>query len=200
MVATMQASGTWRPALSTEGLAALLRVAWDGVHAAAAGRAQPTAEADRDTGVDGLALPLACFVTLHDRGTLRGCMGSLHAAQSLGREAWDNGRRAASHDPRFEPIAAADAAVLQLDVTVLGPMRPIDDLADFVPGEHGILLECEGRRAVFLPQVAVEQGWDRAQTYAALARKAGLRHDVLPAASDARLSVFEAVVVCEEAS
>ena len=74
-------------------------------------------------------------------------------------------------------MQAAELKDLEVEVSVLTPPRPIASWEEFRVGEHGIILSKGGRRAVFLPEVAVEQGWTREETLSHLARKAGLPAD-----------------------
>jgi len=74
--------------------------------------------------------------------------------------------------------------------------RPVSSYEDIVLGQHGMVLEKGTRRALFLPQVAPEQGWDLHETLTHLAMKAGLPSDGWK--EGCRFSVFEAIVFGEE--
>jgi AmmeMemoRadiSam system protein A len=138
----------------------------------------------------------ATFVTLKKNGRLRGCIGHILPEQPLWRDVRDNAIAAAVKDPRFPPVQASELDELQMEISVLTHPETIPGPDAFVVGRHGIVLKALGRRSVFLPQVAPEQGWDRNTTLVHLARKAGLQADVwrTPAA---RLDVFEAQVFAE---
>jgi AmmeMemoRadiSam system protein A len=131
-------------------------------------------------------------------GNLRGCIGVIEGRGSLAAEVVANARAAALEDPRFRPVAAAEVAGLHIEVSALTPLRRVAGPAEIEVGRHGIFLEKGHHKAVFLPQVAPEQGWDLPTTLDHLARKAGL------AAGDWRneteLHIFEADVVSEESS
>jgi hypothetical protein len=124
----------------------------------------------------------ATFITLTRDGALRGCIGSLQATRPLGDDVAENAVAAAFRDPRFPPIAAAEWPDVRVEVSLLStpkPMRFADEadlLAQIRVGEDGIILECEGRRATFLPQVW-ESIPDKRQFMGELARKAGLSDD-----------------------
>ncbi|MFA4943671.1 MAG: AmmeMemoRadiSam system protein B [Lentisphaeria bacterium] len=139
----------------------------------------------------------ACFVTLTEKGTgsLRGCIGNLEASEPLWRNVLHNAVNAAFHDPRFPPVAAAELPRLQIEISVLTPARPIASLDEFVLGRHGIILSKGRAAAVFLPQVAPEQGWDKETTLTHLALKAGLPPDAWR--RGASFEVFEAIVFGE---
>jgi AmmeMemoRadiSam system protein A len=121
--------------------------------------------------------PAGAFVTLKRHGDLRGCIGTIGPTQPLYLAVLDNGDNAARRDPRFRPVQASELEDLEVEVSVLSPPRPIDSWEAFRVGEQGIILSKDGRRAVFLPEVATEQGWTREQTLSYLARKAGLSAD-----------------------
>jgi AmmeMemoRadiSam system protein A len=83
----------------------------------------------------------------------------------------------AAHDPRFPPLEAAELDEVELEVSVLSPTEVVSGPDSIAVGTHGVVLSKGRHRAVFLPQVAVEQGWDRDTMLDHLARKAGLRTD-----------------------
>lgn len=138
----------------------------------------------------------AAFVTLKREGRLRGCIGHILPVQPLWCDIRDNAIAAAVRDHRFPPVTADELPALHVEVSVLTPPRSIPGPDAFEVGRHGILLQLMGRRAVFLPQVAPEQGWDRETTLSYLARKAGL-HPLGWKHPEARLQVFEAQVFAE---
>jgi len=139
--------------------------------------------------------PRAAFVTLHREGRLRGCIGGLHATRPLFREVMARAVQAALEDGRFEPVEAKELPELHLEISVLTPPRPVASPAEIVLGRHGIILEKDGRSAVYLPQVAPEQGWGLEETLDHLSEKAGLP----PGAwrEGASFRVFEAEVFGE---
>ncbi len=141
----------------------------------------------------------AAFVTLKKHGVLRGCIGHIFPAQSLWLDLRDNAIAAAVRDPRFPPVHSAELPGLELEVSVLTPPRPASGPEAFEVGRHGVVLQAGGRRAVFLPQVASEQGWDRETTLSQLARKAGLGSEGWRR-PDAAFLLFEAQVFGEGAS
>ena len=188
-------SGTPAP-LNAEERAFLREVAARAVAAAAAGESAPDpAGVARELGVPlvgRLAETGGAFVTLHRDGRLRGCIGTIVGREPLAAAVADNGVAAAVHDPRFAPVAPDEVSNLTLEVSALTPLRAVAGPGDIVVGRHGILLEKNGRHAVFLPQVATEQGWDLPTTLAHLCRKAGLPADAWREGT--RFHVFEAEV------
>ena len=138
-----------------------------------------------------LAQPAATFVTLHARGELRGCIGSLEAVRPLRLDVRENAIAAAFRDPRFPPLAAPEFDATSIEVSLLSmPERLFvtgeEDLVRRLrPGVDGLILEYDGRRVTYLPQVwhAIR---DPREFVVALKRKAGWSH----AFWDARMSVF----------
>ena len=132
------------------------------------------------------------FVTLTTAGQLRGCIGYIEGIKPLVEAVADNGRSAAVGDPRFAPVTSGELPDIQIEVSALTPMEPVAGPGDIIIGRHGVILVKGGRRAVFLPQVAPEQGWDRDTTLTHLALKAGLEADAWR--QGAEFLVFEADV------
>lgn len=121
-----------------------------------------------------LSQSLGSFVTLNKGGDLRGCIGHMVGREPLYRNVWRMARAAAFDDPRFPALRADEWPHCRLHISVLGPLSPCPDPAQIVIGRHGLLLRLGMRQGVFLPQVPVEQGWDRTQYLEHLCRKAGL--------------------------
>jgi hypothetical protein len=136
------------------------------------------------------------FVTLKARGELRGCIGTLSARRPLFEDVIENALNAALNDGRFSPVTSAELPGIDLEVSVLTAPREVPRAEDFVVGKHGIIIDKNGRRATFLPQVAPEQGWDRDTTLAHLSRKAGLPSDAWR--SGTRFWLYEAIVFAEK--
>ncbi|HNU83562.1 MAG TPA: AmmeMemoRadiSam system protein A, partial [Thermoanaerobaculia bacterium] len=99
---------------------------------------------------------------------------------------------AARNDRRFLPVAAAELPELTIEISVLTPPARVRSPAAIQPGRDGVLLEQSGRQAVFLPQVATEQGWGRDELLSQLCLKAGLAPGCWR--QGARLSTFQADV------
>jgi AmmeMemoRadiSam system protein B/AmmeMemoRadiSam system protein A len=121
--------------------------------------------------------PAGAFVTLKRDGRLRGCIGYVLPRKPLVAAVLENGVNAAYNDRRFRPVSPEELGELEVEVSVLSPPRAIGSADEFVVGEQGLILRKDGRQAVFLPEVATEQGWTREDTLAHLARKAGLAKD-----------------------
>ena len=165
----------------------LLDLARAAVGAAVDGRPAPTPDPHA---CPEMAVPADAFVTLTVGDHLRGCMGTLGADMPAGDAVVRAAGLAATRDPRFRPVLARELAGLRLEVSVLGPPRPLVDPVAFVPGRDGIVVEARGRRALLLPQVATEMGWCATEMLDAVCEKAGLPTGAWRDATT-RLSVFE---------
>jgi AmmeMemoRadiSam system protein A len=103
--------------------------------------------------------PGAAFVTLKKDGELRGCIGSPMAWRPLAVDVADNAFKSAFEDPRFPPLREDEMEGLEISVSVLTPPVPVhfkdenDLLSQLRPGVDGLILEDNGRRGLFLPQV-----------------------------------------------
>lgn len=129
-----------------------------------------------------LARPGATFVSLHLEGKLRGCIGSLAASRPLGVDVAANALAAALRDPRFAPLTPPEWACCSLEVSVLSAAKPLqfadeaELLAQLRPVEDGVILEHEGKRGTFLPQVW-ESLPDKRRFLEELRSKAGIAAD-----------------------
>jgi AmmeMemoRadiSam system protein B/AmmeMemoRadiSam system protein A len=139
--------------------------------------------------------PAGAFVTLKKRGELRGCIGHMAEDMPLCRTVGAMALAAAFDDQRFRPVQSAELDDLEFEISMLTPARPVPDAGSIVVGRDGVVIRKSGRSAVFLPQVAPEQGWTRDQMLENLCRKAGLPSDAWK--SGAQFSTFQAVVFSE---
>lgn len=116
----------------------------------------------------------AAFVTLKKKGMLRGCIGDLLPRQSLYESVIGNAINAGVRDHRFQPVTRSECDTLRIEISALTVPEAAGGHEDIRIGVDGVILEKEGRRAVFLPQVAPEQGWGVEETLNHLSMKAGL--------------------------
>jgi AmmeMemoRadiSam system protein B/AmmeMemoRadiSam system protein A len=171
---------------------ALLRLARQTLNAHLAG--EPLPEPDIDS--PGLHLPRATFVTLRYKATgdLRGCRGEVFARSEVWESVQHVTTLSASDDPRFLPMQAHEADETHIEISVLSPLRRTKSPDEVIVGQHGVLVRRGGRGGLFLPQVPVEQGWDRDQYLDYLCEmKAGLPRNAWRK-PDTALYVFEADV------
>ena len=121
-----------------------------------------------------LQRPSGAFVTLHCAGELRGCIGYIEPQKPLIETVQEAAMRASLDDYRFPPVAAQEVARLDIEISVLSELREVDGIDEIIVGTHGLLVESRHHRGLLLPQVPVEQAWDRETFLNQTCRKAGL--------------------------
>jgi hypothetical protein len=115
------------------------------------------------------------FVTLHLDGRLRGCIGRFTSASTLQATIREMARSAAFDDPRFPSLSRSEAHRIDIEISVLSPLKKIDSIDEFQLGRDGIYMVKGGRSGTFLPQVAEETGWTTEEFLGHCARdKAGI--------------------------
>ncbi len=135
------------------------------------------------------------FVTLNVDGGLRGCVGYPLPVKPLDETIIEMAVAAASQDTRFEPLRQDEVGRLEIDISVLGLPVPVADPSEVVVGRHGIIVSKGFHRGLLLPQVAVEQGWDRETFLDHGCLKAGLPREAWR--KGAKIEVFTAQVFSE---
>lgn len=149
---------------------------------------------DESPASDKLNAPGAAFVTLTQKGQLRGCIGYTEARAPLYRTVQECAVASATEDPRFLPVGPDEIGSLRIEISVLTPLLPIrPDAVDV--GVHGLMVRRGGRRGLLLPQVPAEYGWDRETFLAQVCIKAGLPLDAWR--TGAELYSFTAEVFAE---
>jgi|GEM_PF-3634487 len=125
-----------------------------------------------------LRVRAGCFVTLKNRGELRGCIGRFRSDQPLWKTVRELAISAATADPRFasRPVKPGEVPALEIEISVLSPLRQVfRPLEEIRLGQDGIVVSDRGRSGTFLPQVATETGWSIEEFLGHCARdKAGL--------------------------
>lgn len=141
-----------------------------------------------------LAEARGAFTTLHLYGELRGCIGYVLPVAPLYKTIAQTAAAAAFEDPRFEPVTAAEASGLKIEISVMSPL--FDVTPDRVEvGKHGLLISFENRRGLLLPQVPIEHRWDAETFLNETCRKACLPLDAWR--RGARIEAFTAEVFGE---
>jgi AmmeMemoRadiSam system protein A len=140
----------------------------------------------------GLNLHSGCFVTIKQKGELRGCIGNFVSDQPLYQLVQEMAISAATRDPRFYPMKSEDLAEFALDISVLSPLEKAASIEEIQVGIHGIYIVKGSYRGVLLPQVATEYGWDRDQFLQHTCMKAGLPKDAWQGECD--IFIFSAQV------
>lgn len=135
------------------------------------------------------------FVTLTEEKELRGCIGSISAAAALYQTVIDCTIAAALDDPRFTPVRGEELEKIQIEISVLSPLRAIADLSEIQIGLHGLVVSEGKARGLLLPQVAVQHRWDLATFLGHTCLKAGLREKAWQ--EGARIETFTAQIFGE---
>lgn len=144
---------------------------------------------------DNLKLHAGAFVTLKENGQLRGCIGRFTADIPLYEVVQEMAIASATQDNRFDPVTPAEVPELEIEISVLSPMKRIDSPDDIILGKHGIYIKKGWYSGTFLPQVATETGWNKEEFLGHCSRdKAGLGWDGW---KTAELYTYEAVVFGE---
>ena len=145
-----------------------------------------------------LKQPLGAFVTLKERGQLRGCIGQFEPSVPLYKIIQQMAVAAASQDPRFKPVDATELDKLSYEISVLSPLKKVPNADAIVLGKHGVTVSKGFHHGVFLPQVATETGWSKEEFLSELcSQKAGLPRDCWKDPG-VTLQVFTAEVFGEE--
>jgi AmmeMemoRadiSam system protein A len=114
------------------------------------------------------------FVSLHKKGQLRGCIGYIEGKGPLHKTIEEMAEAAAFRDPRFAPVTEKELPELDIEISVLTPIKKITDVNEIEVGKHGIYIKKEWYSGLLLPQVAIEYGWDRKTFLEHTCRKAGI--------------------------
>ncbi|MHC4338421.1 MAG: AmmeMemoRadiSam system protein B, partial [Planctomycetota bacterium] len=160
---------------------------------------------------EAMRVPRAAFVTLKKEVTilqkegkekpkkvsqLRGCIGDIFPRRPLYRSVMGNAISAAVNDRRFPRVTIGECNDITIEISALTAPKPIASSDRIRLGIDGVVLSKNSRSAVYLPQVAPEQGWDVEQTLTNLSLKAKLPKDAWK--EGASFLVFQAVVFGEE--
>ncbi|MFH0912870.1 MAG: AmmeMemoRadiSam system protein B [Candidatus Omnitrophota bacterium] len=121
---------------------------------------------------------MGAFVTLHEDGQLRGCIGNLVGQEPLYLTVRDMAVEAATGDPRFSPLKLEELKNIEIEISALSPMERVDSVDLIKMGTHGVLIRRGYSSGVFLPQVATETGWPKEEFLSNLcSQKAGIPAD-----------------------
>lgn len=116
----------------------------------------------------------AAFVTLHKKGTLRGCIGYIRPQKPLHQTIREMAIAAAFQDSRFKPLTASELPDIEIEISVLTPLTRITSTDEIEVGKHGIYITQDFHSGILLPQVATENNWDRETFLEHTCTKAGL--------------------------
>lgn len=166
----------------------LLKIARDTIVAYVPSGNVPTIESTSK----GLNLQSGCFVTIKQKGQLRGCIGNFVSDQPLFKLVQEMAVSAATRDPRFYPMKAFDLDEFELDISVLSPLEKALSVEEIKVGTHGIYIVKGSYRGVLLPQVATDYGWGRDEFLRHTCIKAGLPEDAWM--GECEIFIFSALV------
>jgi AmmeMemoRadiSam system protein A len=178
--------------LSTADKQLLLHVARDSIEAHLKGKSATPVKTESAV----LCEARGAFVSLHRQGQLRGCIGYLDAVKPLLQTVREMAASAAFHDPRFRPLQASELADLEIEISVLSPMRLIKSTDEIEVGKHGLYIVRGFNRGLLLPQVATQCQWDRLPFLEQTCCKAGLPPDAWKD-PNTQIFVFSAEVFAE---
>jgi AmmeMemoRadiSam system protein A len=138
-------------------------------------------------------VPMGAFVTLKINGALRGCIGRFISSAPLYEVVQESAISSSFEDPRFTPLTKEDYKVTDMEITVLGPLKKINNINEIVLGKHGIYIVKDQRSGTMLPQVATENGWTVEQFLGYTSRdKAGIGWDGW---RNAEIYIYEGLVL-----
>ena len=143
-----------------------------------------------------LLMRRSVFVTLNKNGNLRGCIGNLGEGDPLPVSVRDYTINAGAGDPRFQPVQHSEVKDIDIEISVMTPFHEITDYKRIRLGIDGVIIQKGFYRAVFLPQVATETGWNLDEFLSHLCTKAGLKADAYRKPG-MTFSVFQAEVFSE---
>lgn len=199
--------GAWQPSgpptaqtsngsLSQEDKKVLLSLARKTIQYALEKQQVPEPEDLGITCSEAVKVPRAAFVTLKKQGQLRGCIGDIFPQRPLYKSVITNAIYAAFADRRFTPLQKDECDQIKIEISALTPPSVVASAQAIRIGTDGMVMKKAGHTAVFLPQVAPEQGWDLETTLANLSMKAGLAPDAWK--DGASFQVFQAEVFGEQ--
>ena len=137
-----------------------------------------------------------CFVTLHKNGRLRGCIGNFSGTLPLAEGVQEMAVAAATEDPRFNKLRPEELKSVKIEISVLTPLKPIDNLKDFELGKHGIYIQKGMNSGTYLPQVADGKDWTKEEFVSHCSKyKARLGKDGW---KKAKLYTYEALIFSEK--
>jgi hypothetical protein len=166
--------------LTEEEKTKLLRIARKSVKEAASGSkrgmggAADAESAETRVTEESLKVEAGAFVSLHKGGKLRGCIGRFEAEGPLFRTVENMAKAASVNDFRFNKVTPEEVEDIDIEISVLSPLKRIGDVSEIEVGRHGLYIIRGSYRGTLLPQVASERGWDRETFLEQTCLKAGI--------------------------
>ncbi len=151
------------------------------------------------TGFPRLEEARGAFVTLKEHGELRGCIGYITPMKSLAETVRDVAAYAALEDSRFTPVTTQELPLLEYEISVMSPLRRVLDIKEIKVGKHGLIMKQGDIEGILLPQVPVEEHWDRGTFLEETCLKAGLPREAWKS-EDTDIFMFTALVFGEHSA
>ncbi|HPU30275.1 MAG TPA: AmmeMemoRadiSam system protein B [Syntrophorhabdaceae bacterium] len=136
------------------------------------------------------------FVTLKKRGELRGCIGYIEPVLPLYKAVVDMTIAASTRDMRFLPVHKGELKEIKIEISVLSPLKRINNIEEIEIGRHGLLVKKGSYSGLLLPQVALEYGWDREEFLKQTCIKAGLYRNAWKE-KQTEIYIFSAQIISE---
>jgi uncharacterized protein len=155
---------------------------------------KPYTPSEQESGT--LRMKAGVFVSLHQGTRLRGCIGTFYADQPLVKQVMRMAVSSAFEDVRFSPLTKAELPDLDIEISILSPLREITDVNEIEVGTHGIYITKGFHRGVLLPQVATDYGWDRETFLDHTCMKAGMSEGSWR--SGAKIEIFSSLIISEK--
>jgi len=137
------------------------------------------------------------FVTLHIDGNLRGCIGYIIGIKSMYETVIDMAKSSAFNDPRFKSLKNEEYELIDIEISILSPIETVNDPAEIVVGRDGLIISKGHNSGLLLPQVPIEQGWDKKTFLENTCYKAGLPGNTWTQ-KDTKIEKFSAQVFGEK--
>lgn len=141
--------------------------------------------------------PYGVFVSLHIGKKLRGCIGSMTGTRPLTEAVKEMAQSSALRDPRFTAVGRPELNQLNIEISVLSPLEKIENVEQIEVGKHGIYIVKGSFSGVLLPQVAVQENWNRHEFLTHTCNKAGLPGNAWQT-SAVEIFIFSAIIFSEE--
>jgi AmmeMemoRadiSam system protein A len=179
--------------LTLEHKKTLVKIARESIISAVNGKAVPRYK------INDVVLNTMCgaFVSLHADGNLRGCIGNITAETPLWETVRNMAIESALRDPRFPPISPYELENVDIEISVLSPLKRIKNLEEIKVGKHGLFIKKGFYQGLLLPQVATDYKWNKIQFLEQTCYKAGLGKDCYKKETT-EIFIFSAIVFGEK--
>ncbi len=157
----------------------LMDIAWKSIRRTVCGKDAERSQEQRKSfpGESMLSQPAGAFVSIYNSGELRGCLGVIVSETSLAETVSQLAGRSATEDPRFQAVTEDELDEIQIEISVLSPLREISAIEEIQVGKHGLFVVAGMYRGLLLPQVAVKHHWNVTRFLEETCVKAGLPRD-----------------------